>query len=176
MTSPTRLDPLTVLLDLLADHGVDLDPDVLQANTSPAGHLPRPLRDSGDLTACQIGACERLLDAVHLRRYLLGRGHGAATGLTYLMACARATGLLLPPAMADWAGRYQLVPDADGHLPHLQDLEDDLARAADTLTGYLREHDADQWVDPNAVAGAVADVLDAARVVLALTDVDPTVG
>jgi len=51
-----------------------------------------------------------------------------------------------------------------------------LARAADTLSGYLREHDADQWVDPNTVAGAVADVLDTARVVLALTDVEPTVG
>jgi hypothetical protein len=38
------------------------------------------------------------------------------------------------------------------------------------LEGYLQDHDRGNWVDPHAVAGAVADLLDAARLVVILTD------
>lgn len=64
--------------------------------------------------------------------------------------------------VTDYAGRYTLTLDEDGYLPDLGALEVRVTLAAISLRGYLTDHDNGQWIDPNALAGTVVDVHDAA--------------
>jgi len=171
----TTHDPIELLLDLAADHGLELCAHCLAENTEEAGELQGPLDDAGDLTGVEIAACELLLRVAFISRVLVARGHLGQHQLALrIRVAARITSLLIPPVMWDHEGRYVLAADADGYLPHAEGAELGLSRAEDRLRDYVREHDAGEWVDPHAVAGAVADLHDAARLLHALLDITTT--
>jgi hypothetical protein len=75
---------------------------------------------------------------------------------------------VLPPVLGDVFGRFTFTLDDAGHLPRRTDLLWVVAEHTKAAAAYLGEHDAGDWVDPNAVAGAVADICDSTLNVIRL--------
>ena len=167
----TSHDPLTQLLDLAHDLGHELCVGCLATDLREAGALTDPLRDSGDLSPLATAACELLLTETAISSPT-GADLDDSTGpsLIRLRVAARLTGLLLPPALIDVYSRYAIELGPDGVLPDVTEFEPLLRAAVGRLQAYLDEHDTGGWVDPNAVAGAVADIHDAARALEALIE------
>ena len=69
---------------------------------------------------------------------------------------------MLPAQIIDHQDRYTITVNQDGSLPHPWAMQTILDRHLRDLVQYLREHDAGQYVDINALAGEVANVHDAA--------------
>ena len=161
MTSLSH-DPMHLLLELTDNVGHELCLQCLSLNTQPAGTLTSAARDSGSLTPEAAAACELL--ACELRSGFLHRADGGLDHrqiLRRVLVFCRATLVLLPPVLSDWDGRFALTFGADDAAPPQPALYDMVCHAyADRLSAHLQEYDRDDWVDPNVIAGDVANVLD----------------
>jgi hypothetical protein len=134
--------------------------------TGQAGTLAAPPRDSGDLDGYAATACDLLLQDAHLGdMYVYNGEFTPAQVATRLRVMAYVASVLVPPAVEDYDRRFTLEVDEDGYLPPLDDLTWTLTLAVTELRSYLADYDAGPWVDPNAVAGAVVDLHDAALAV-----------
>lgn len=69
----------------------------------------------------------------------------------------------MPPVRTDSEGRYAVRPDEDGLFPQVGHGRLLASIAHRRLETYRDEIRAGEWVDPNVLAGAVADLHDATR-------------
>jgi hypothetical protein len=167
-------DPIVIALDLARAAGVEVCIDCLAASTDQAGTLPRPPRDSGVLTTSQAAAIDTVLNQDSWR--WVYDVHGVCSpgvAVKRLRMVAWLASRVLPPVVVDYDGRYALGLGEDGAWPSVEAEERALRHELETLRAYLREHDSGSWVDPNAVAGALADVHDGARLLEALYELAP---
>lgn len=166
-----RYSPLALIIHLAREFGIDVDvPDAL-INMGPAGRLRCPLELTRDLAVEQIAACELLLQAVAERPLEIDHFDVDPSDATMnLVSVARVASTFLPEVMWDYQGRYRLTLDEFGQFPDEETLNLSIATEAQTLQAYIAEYDAGEWVDSKVVAGAVANILDAALVVLAYWD------
>lgn len=138
----------------------------VHSRVGQAGTLAAPPRDSGDLSQYASAACSVVLEEAYGRDFYLSQGLLTPLAVaTRMRMIAYVASTLLPAVVEDYDGCYTLVLRDDGVFAPLYTLNDALAFAVTRLTGYLAEHDAGAWVDPNAVAGAVVDIHDAALAV-----------
>lgn len=157
-------DPLDIALCIAARRGLDLCLNCLAVSTEEAGVLDAPLRDSGDLDSDDVAILDTLLREYRLGDDLCYTGQWTAMqAVVRLRIVARIASLVLPPCVHDYEGRFAVVLDEDGHLPNLIDAQNTLSLHVRRLEGYLAEHDSGEWIDPNVIAGQVANVHDAAR-------------
>jgi hypothetical protein len=157
-----NIDNLDAAIDLAADLGLEFCPGCLAADMSPSGAATEPPCDSGDLEPVAVAMLELLLGEVaYMNRVhaVSGNDHLEATA-SRVAALARLTLAVLPPVLGDAFGRFTLTLDDAGHLPSRIDLLWVVAQHTTAAAAYLGEHDAGEWVDPNGVAGAVADICD----------------
>lgn len=162
----TNTDLLDMIFDLADMAGRPQCFDCVYNRTGEAGTLDVPPRDSGDLDPYAVAACDLLLRDADLRSiYIETQTLTPALAVTRLRIVAYVASVLMPPVVEDYEGRYAVVPDEDGFLPDLDLLDLTLSIAVTRLRSYLSGYDSGQWVDPNAVAGAVVDVHDAALAV-----------
>jgi hypothetical protein len=164
-------DHLPTLLTLAADSGgLTISACELITSTSEAGLLDSPLREARDLTATTVAATYLLVAEIDWRSIRVMNGLPQIKAAKRVRIAAALVGLLLPPVRRDEDARYALVPDADGYLPTADEVLTGLHQAAQRVETYLDEHTLGEWVDPSALAGAVADVHDAARMLVALLE------
>jgi hypothetical protein len=164
----TTHDPLVQAARLAADYGLRLDPYALADSTAEAGTLRRPERSEHDLSRQGVAACDLLLRETARSAPLCGDGGPDLDAVLRLRMLARIVSMLLPPVVGDYAGRYSLRPGPSGYIPDAFDLDVEVRQHAARLAAYIAEHDAGEWVDPYAVAGAVADLHDTVRLMEAL--------
>lgn len=162
----TQTDLLDLIFDLAQMAGKPQCFHCVYNRTGQAGTLAAPPRDSGDLNEYGSTACRIVLEEAGRREF--HRYMGVLTPLAVatrmrMIACVAST--LVPAVVEDYDGRYALGLWDDGVLAPLCTLDDALSFAVTRLTTYLTELGAGDWVDPNAVAGAVVDVHDAALAV-----------
>lgn len=167
-------DPITLALAFATRRGLDVCLDCLAVNTEQAGVLDAPPRDSGDLASAAAAMIDTLLHEHRLGRYLTYTGEWTPLQAAMrLRIVAKIASLVLPPCVYDNERRFAVaLDDEDGHLPNVMGAQIDVERLVMRLERYLAEHDAGEWIDPNALAGEVANVHAAARVIevlLALT-------
>ena len=164
-------DPLANVLRMAKHQRVVL-PDLRESLAFQAGTLATPPRDSGilsDQDAYVIDAVLRQFD--WLSHYEIEDVCSRYQGCRRVQLVAAVAAHLLPPVVWDYEGRYSVTISDDGFLPFLQDVERTLHAHVARLREYLMDHDAGAWVDPNAVAGEVANVHDAARMLCVLLEV-----
>ncbi len=161
-------DHLPTLLHLASDNGLRAAACDLINGDREAGVLLEPLLDANDLTDVAVGAIDLLLAEIDWRSHWVAYGTPQVIAAKRIRIAASLTGLLLPPVVIDYDRRYALVPDDGGYLPHADEILRLLREAEQRLRAYLAEHDRGEWVDANAVAGAVADIHDSARMLNAL--------
>ena len=161
----TTTDPVLALLDRLRALGHDPDLDELVASAL----LPVTdwcWRSEDDPSADGFAAA----DLVAFETALLGHrayGLGARHSLVRLAVVSRLALFVLPTPSADRFGRYQVRDYLPGAT---EPCEHEVREAGLRLRTYLDEHDHGEWIDPLHLAGAVADVHDAALMVLAEHD------
>jgi hypothetical protein len=165
-----NIDNLDAAIELAADLGLEFCPGCLAGDLTPAGAATEPPCDSGDLEPVAAAMLELLLGEVgHMDRVHAVHGNDLLeTTASRVAALARLTLAVLPPVLGDVFGRFTLTLDNDGHLPRRTDLLWIVAQHTKVAAAYLGEHDAGDWVDPNAVAGAVADICDSTLNVIRL--------
>ena len=167
-------DPLEALFAIAHDAGVLTCPRDLLAQVQreastfavPNVDLTHPELDRADLSVRDASVYDLVL--------VLGRPtawdtdaamHPESGALRLLYACRLAL-QLLPEVVGDVFGRFVLELVDDVQAPRVEHLEHEVSRALSALRGCLHEHDRDEWVDPVALAGALADVHDAVRLVV----------
>ena len=164
-------DPISISLAIAAER--DLNPCLhcLATSTEQAGVLDAPRRDSGDLDAHDVAAVQALL-----REHRLGismtydGGWTKAQAATRLRIVARIASLVLPPTVYDYEGWFAVELDDAGYWPSIIGATNTLELHVMRVEKYLGEVQGGEWVDPNALAGEVANVHDAARAVEVLLD------
>lgn len=166
---PLTYDPLTLLFHLAADSDLGMAASDAIHSPAEAGILDTPLRDAGDLTSVQVAALDLLLHETAMRT--LRPNFDANRAMRRVRVAAAITGVLMPPVQTDSDGRYAATLDIDGNLPTVDDYLPDLRQAEQRLAAYRADHDRGEWVDPNAVAGAVADLHDTTRTLVAVMEV-----
>lgn len=162
----TQTDLIDTIFDLADLAGKPQCIGCVYDRTGQAGTLDALPRDSGDLDPYAAAACDVLVrDADSRDTYLYTGMLTEARVATRLRIVAYVASVLVPPVVEDYDRRYTLDTDEDGWLPSLGTLEWAVSAAVIQLRCYLAEHDAGQWVDPNAIAGAVVNLHDAALAV-----------
>jgi hypothetical protein len=168
-------DPIDIAFAIAARRGLDLCLDCLAVSTDEAGVLDAPPRDSGDLDSDDVAMIDTLLREHRLGRSLTNSGDWTAMqAATRLRVVARIASLVLPPCVYDYEDRFAVRLDEDGHLPDVTGAQNDVLGYLMRVEDYLAEHDSGQWIDPNALAGEVANVHDAVRMVETLLDLTGT--
>lgn len=171
----TTLNVLNAALSLAADAGVDIDPDALYVTTRQAGTLIRPRDDSPDTTAWQAAALDLVLAEAALAPAYAARGLTPYDIVGQMRMCAYIASRILPATLVDVFDRYTLsVDDETGELPRPEQVEWALGAALCALRGYVNERDAGQWIDTYVLSGSIADVHDAARMIIAAHDINGT--
>lgn len=165
-------DPLHITLVIADRRGINLCLDCLEASTDEAGILDARPHDAGVLSSEDAALVDSVLRQERLIRARIYSGEcDAVTAATTLRVTAQLASLVLP-SVVDHEKRYAVILDEEGAFPHPLELVNLVSFHAMRLQDYLTEHDSGEWVDPNAVAGELANVCDAARMletVLALT-------
>lgn len=150
MTTPDgRPHAVQLLAELLWESGCNVDLQHLAADPGPAGVPDLLPHDGTELTSVGAAACELLATETLFAAETSARTDRPWADAARLRLLARLTGLLLPDVQA----RNVPATPCDVRIALL------LARApATALLEQLGEHDRGEWVDPQVLAGLVADL------------------
>lgn len=167
-------DPLRALAWLAHEAGVDTDPVALladlhhQASTFAVPNLdPMHTEDESlDLTVRDATLYDLVLRVGQPHRWVDDLAVDPRRGVQRLLFGCRLALQMLPEVRADIFRRYSLSLDEDAEPPRVEALERRVRQALVALHDYMGEHDRDQWADPQALVGALADVHDATRLLL----------
>ena len=162
----TSTDTLDMIFDLAADAGVPQCLCCVMKRTGQAGTLDGAPRDSGDLLdmPATVAAAQLVFTEAQDRGTFVYTGElSAAVAVKRLRMVAYVASRIMPPVIYDYDARYALQPLSDGFLPIREELDSTLSRTVTAMAAYLASHDDGDWIDPNALAGAVTDLHDAAH-------------
>ena len=166
-------DPLAAIVTLAARHGLTPSVLALVDGRTQAGTLMAPPRDSSDLIADEIVAAKTVVSQfAWLSTY---RSNGTCcfpTAYRRLQMVAAVALLVLPGVVWDYEGRFSVTLDDKGFLPEAPAVEARVIFHVRRLEEYLKDSAAGEWVDPNALAGEVANVHDAARMLVTVMEID----
>jgi hypothetical protein len=169
-----RMDNVILALQLAEEAGHPLCwPCLLEDNTE-AGTLDRPDRRIHDLLPRHIALVDLLLNDVALCDVLVVIGKlKPAVAAMRLRALAKLVATVMPAVVEDQDGRFGVGLNGEDRLPSTFWYEREVTLAAQAVRSYVDDHDRGEWVDPYVMAGAVADLHDALRDLVALNDVTP---
>lgn len=150
--------------ECLAVAGHDVDLCLLLQEPAEAGTEDKllPAHELGDLSSEAPGGLDLLLGMADTRQLLVLQGADVDVVARRIRLAARLVGMLLPAALQDVHDRFTVTLDDVGLLPDPGCADLLLCLVPMALRCCLCQRDAGAWVDPNAVADAVADVHDAA--------------
>jgi hypothetical protein len=139
-----------------------------------AGTFDQPIRLAGELSPHQVALIDLLLNDIGLCEVLVVTGQVAAgVAAVRLRGLAKLVVTVMPAVVEDLVGRFGVLLNDDDAVPSLYGYERAVTLAAQALRGYLHDHDRGEWVDPYAMAGAVADLHDALRDLVVVHDLTP---
>lgn len=162
----TSNDIPTTLFHLAVECDLGLAASDIIRTRRQAGLLHGPLRDSFDVSDIAVTATSLLLKEVQRRSLRVWDAMPQAVAAERVRICAGLAGLHLPPVRIDSQGRFAVTLDHNGNLPCTDWLVMRLNREAERARNYLDSIDTGEWVDPNALAGAVADIHDTALMIV----------
>lgn len=168
-------DVLNMILGLASEAGVQIDPDDVFNSSREAGTITAAHRDCPDMTPWAPAACDLVIKESRFKPiYLAQYGASPYEIACRMRMCAYVASTIMPTTLIDVFGRYSLGIDEDGEVPKAEHIEHWLDQAVEVLAGYLAEYDSSGWIDPHVLAGAVADVHDAARMSMAAHEIGGT--